>query len=92
MNPEDQPNDMFKFTIDVVFVYDRTKQKKKLTALTPMTPKRVLAPNIRTMACTSPSIVPKISAVDADAICFLPFFVLLLIEGNSRSVTLKIHC
>ena len=40
-----------------------------LTGFTPMTPNRVLAPNIRNIACNRPSMVPKMSAVDAEAMC-----------------------
>lgn len=45
-----------------------------LTGFTPITPRRIFAPNTRNIACRRPSIEPRISAVDAEGICLFPFF------------------
>lgn len=45
-----------------------------LTGFTPITPRKVFAPNIRSIACRRPSIEPRANAVDAEGICFFPFF------------------
>ena len=66
-----------------------------LTGFTPITPRRVFAPNTRNIACSRPSIEPRINAVDAEGICLFPFFtsvfsvLLAIAEGDLRVLVFK---